>query len=435
MPAGTCIPRVDRRTVTFMRVAAVLLGLVLGASGTSVASADSIVFERDGEVWAAAPDGSRQTKITTGGFVRPAQSDDGTIVAVKDGLLHRIDRTGRVLNSAGTRENADPLYPSFRADGGMIAYGAFRQTDPGAGFRTRLSFPDRETSTAEAFSITGWNNPSWIGTDRVLMFDAGSSSDDTLIKTLGPAPTEVWFDDPEVELSGGEVNAQATKLAATTGGGASIRLYRLPAPPPALPEKRCDLTGPNGSAFRPSWSPDGTSLAWQEDDGIHVGSFNLDSGDCAGSERLVIPGGRAPDWGPADVPVIAVPGGPAPGPGGGDAGGGGIRPGTDSVKPKLTLLVKKRLRRRALLRGVTVRVTCDEPCRAVGELRAKGRGRIARKAKRLTVAGTVKLKLRPAARMRRKLRRGKLSKVTLRVRATDLAGNATTVKRTLRVRR
>ncbi len=73
---------------------------LLAAAGP--AAADSIVYEKDGNVWQAAPDGSNQSQVTTaGGYSKPSQADDGTIVAVKDQLLQRLDRGGRILNTAG----------------------------------------------------------------------------------------------------------------------------------------------------------------------------------------------------------------------------------------------------------------------------------------------------------------------------------------------
>lgn len=397
-----------------MRVVTLATATALAALAVApAAAADSIVFERDGEVWAAEPDGSGQARISNGGFVRPAQSDDGTIVAVKDDLLQRMTRTGQVLNAAGSSEAGPPLHPSFRPDGTLIAYNAFSQGPGSPGFRTRISYADRPTAPTEIFSITGWSNPSWIGNDVVLMFKAGSSIADTLLWRVGESGTTEWFDDTSAALGGGEVDPAVTKLAAAADGGATIRLYRLPAPPPAQPEPRCTISGPVGSFFRPTWSPDGTALAWQEDDGIHVGRYDLES--CAGSQTLVIPGGRAPDWGPAPPP----------------SSGGPPSVVEDTTAPTVTVVAPRRARRARARRGLTVRAGCDEPCRVIAELRTVSGRLVARRARDVST-GTARLRLRPRAVGRRRLRGAR--SVSLVVLATDRVGNAAApVRRAIRL--
>jgi hypothetical protein len=60
--------------------------LLLAAAALTIcaaqASADSIVYLKDGNVWLSAPDGSQARQLTTGGrWASPSQADDGTIVA------------------------------------------------------------------------------------------------------------------------------------------------------------------------------------------------------------------------------------------------------------------------------------------------------------------------------------------------------------------
>jgi hypothetical protein len=245
-----------------------------------------------------------------------------------------------------------------------------------------------------------------------------------LIYTVGQPGTQAWYEDPELSLSGGEVNAAATKLAATDG--VKIRIYRLNAPPPSLAvEERCDIEGPTGAFFRPTWSPDGNSLAWEEGDGIWVGTFDIDSPTCAGDARLVIPGGKAPDWGPAEVSTpAAVPiTSPAPG-----------STAADRRAPRVGLRAPKRLSRKALLRGFKVKGSCDEPCRLIAELLLDRRTarqnqlaakpvRIGRAVKHLAKAGTATLVLRPKAKARLQLAAGPLGSVSVRISGADGAGN------------
>jgi hypothetical protein len=331
------------------------------------ALADSIVYEKDGNIWLASPDGSGAHQVTSsGGYSKPTQANDGTIVAVKDKLLHRMDRAGRLLNLAGDSSGTGPLTPALAPGGALVAYNYTNLGPIAPGMRTALSQSTRETSNDEIFNIGGWSNPSWIGDGMVLMFDGSPTfTGDTLIYTVGGSGTQPWYEDPGLSLAGGEVDPTQTRLAATDG--AVLRLYRLNAPPPAIAvdSSVCDFTNPAGSFFRPTWSPDGGSVAWQDDEGIWAAT--IDQATCQGDANLVIAGGKAPDWGPA-----------APG-------------------AALTAKAPKRIRLAALLRGMKVGVKCT--CRAVASLYL-GKRLVGRAGKRLTVSGSLKVKPSRAGRAR-----------------------------------
>lgn len=408
-----------------MRALGLIVATCASLAWAPTALADSIVYEKNGNIWQAAPDGSNQRQVTTaGGYSKPTQANDGTIVAVKGKLLHRMDRAGRVLNSAGDSRYSGPLTPAFSPNGALVAYNYNNTGSLSPGFHTTLSHSTRPTSHGEIFDISGWGNPTWIGNNRVLMFDASPSfTGDTLIHTVGGG-TQGWYEDPDMSLSGGEVNAGITRFAATDS--TKIRLYKVNSPPPAIDvEPRCDLIGPTGSFFRPTWSPDGVSLAWQEDDGIWAGALDLDSATCQPirTPRLVIPGAKAPDWGPAGVSTPSASPAPA----------GTPTTGADKAAPALKTKIARRVRRSVLLRGLTVKLNCNERCRVTAELlidrRTAKRLRLAARrwvrigrAKK-SFAGSAKLRLRPSAKARRRLRRGRLRSVTVRVRAVDAAGN------------
>jgi hypothetical protein len=204
----------------------------------------------------------------------------------------------------------------------------------------------------------------------VLMFDGSETfTGDTLIYTVGGSGTQTWYEDPSMVLTGGEVDASQTRLAATDG--TIIRLYRLNTPPPAIAvEAACEYRNPTGSYFRPSWSPDCTQLAWQEDDGIHVGDVDL--GNCgAGGAALSIAGGKAPDWGPG------------------------------SAGRRLSASAPKRVGLGALLKGLKLRVNCQCTVTATMLLKGKPVG----KAKKLVLRPTT-LKVKPNRVGKARLRRG-----------------------------
>ena len=73
--------------------------LLLAAAALAVcaapASADSIVYLKDGNVWLSAPDGSQARQLTTGGrWASPSQADDGTIVAADGDTIVRMSTRG-----------------------------------------------------------------------------------------------------------------------------------------------------------------------------------------------------------------------------------------------------------------------------------------------------------------------------------------------------
>lgn len=72
----------------------------------------------------------------------------------------------------------------------------------------------------------------------------------------------------------------------------------------ARPTERCDLrSAPSSRLESPTWSPDGSQLAWGEADGIWTSAIANGAGDCAAAPRRLIRGGSQPDWSPAAVPA------------------------------------------------------------------------------------------------------------------------------------
>ena len=353
------------------RFAALAVAVTCFAVSAPPALADSIVYEKGGNVWAANPDGTGQRQVTTsGGYSKPTQANDGTIVAVKGKLLHRMDRSGRLLNLAGDSSGTGPLTPALAPGGSLVAYNYTNIGPITPGMRTALSHSTRETSNDEIFNIGGWSNPSWIGDGMVLMFDGSETFvGDTLIYTVGGSGTQTWYEDPGMALVGGEVDASQTRLAATDGS--ILRLYKLNAAPPANSvQPACEFRNPSGSFFRPTWSPDGSQIAWQDDDGISVGSIDLNNCS-AGEASLVIPGGKAPDWGPA------------------------------IAGRRLSATAPKRIKLSALLRGLRVRVTCQCTVTATLLLGRKPIGQA-----RKVVSRATRMTVKPNRAGKARLRRG-----------------------------
>lgn len=121
------------------RYPALVAVLLTAAAFTApIALADSIVYEKGGNVWLSNPDGSGQRQVTTsGGYSKPTQANDGTIVAVKDNLLQRLDRSGHLLNLAGDSGGSGPITPALSPGGSLVAYN-YNNTGPSSpGVHTR----------------------------------------------------------------------------------------------------------------------------------------------------------------------------------------------------------------------------------------------------------------------------------------------------------
>ena len=361
------------------------------------ALASSIVYEKDGNVWVANPDGSGQRQLTSeGGYSRPSQADDGTIIAAKGDVLQRLDRSGNPLNAAGDDDYGGKIFTDLAPGGALASYGFFANGPILTGPYTAVTYANRPTEKEEIDGpLRGYFNSTWLDDSRLLLFPESLVVD----VQIWPVPGDIqdWLTDPDLDLSGGEVDRSMTKFvaAARTSSGASIlRFYRLHAPPPAPPEPLdCGVTDPAGTFFRPNWSPDGNSLTWEEDDGIHV--MQIDLAACNGQSSLVIPGGHHPDWGPASA-------------GGGPGAGGGAT---------LTVSAPSRIKLSALLRGLTVKVKCSCTAKATLLLKGKAIGK-AKKA----ISGSGKIKVKPTRSGKARLKRGGKS---VSVRVTGAGGRVT----------
>ena len=80
----------------------ILLAVVALLLVPATASADSIVFVKDANVWVASPDGSNLRQLTRDGtadqpYRSPSQADDGTVAASYRDGIRLISRGGTVI--------------------------------------------------------------------------------------------------------------------------------------------------------------------------------------------------------------------------------------------------------------------------------------------------------------------------------------------------
>ena len=313
-------------------VAAATAAACLAMAGP--AAADSIVYIKDHNVWVASPDGSKQHQVTTDGaadwrYASPSQADDGTIVASKGTDIVRMKQNGEVLSSfdppattdsAGQHIDGVPVGVKVSPDGSKVAY-TFTQANcpPGVscGVRsvTMYSHSDRATP-AEEFGKLYRRNASWVTNSRILVF-SGYQQQVNIDDIGGGADSDVhWFDDEDVfgqadstDLGDGEVSARGNRLAILRGYGDNLQLAFFAVSGdvknsiPPTPEPAC-TTGAEPTLNGPTWSPDGSTIAFEHKEGIETLRLpNVAPNDCSGAEsgKVVIPGGSEPDWGIANV--------------------------------------------------------------------------------------------------------------------------------------
>ena len=350
LPRG---PQTPGRLPSLAKTAALAVTLALVAAAP--AAADSIAYVKDGDMWLATPDGGRQQRIThTGIYSYVSQADTGEMIALApDERLHKLSRTGKVLADFGTvvsdgmpqagpvNRFHGPFEPQISPDGTKVAFewvndsysegtGCSEATVPPCYVYAQsqgvaISHSDRYTGP-EAFGLmTGWIYPHWMSDDMLLRSYSGAIMNDDAVFTrvgAGLADTQLdpWFFDEwgygvdDVELS----RDLQTVVGIAGQSSEKLRVYRTLMHPFGAPNwdhtpfrdgnqpvaQPCyELGDPVGGKFEAtSLSPDGRGLAYGVGDGIWVAP--LDCG-APSTGRLAIPGGRFPDWGPADVPAVA----------------------------------------------------------------------------------------------------------------------------------
>ena len=292
----------------------------------AAAQADSIAYVKDHNVWLANPDGSGQYQVTADGtadraFGSPSQADDGTIVARKGAEIVRMRQNGQLLSSFDPPDTTDsagqwiggvPVDVAVSPDGSKVAYSYYTYNCPpgvSCGARYVTLYSNAAAATPEAtYGKLFRNSPSWLSNDRVLVF-GGATSQVNYDSPGGGTDDDVhWFDDidmfaPPTDLGDGELSRQGDRLVTIRSYGADSHLmfYKVGSLD-SLPVYACN-TGTEETLDGPSWSPDGTKVAFAHKDGVEVLPLPSVEEGCPGasSGTVVIPGGSQPDWGPAAV--------------------------------------------------------------------------------------------------------------------------------------
>jgi hypothetical protein len=127
----------------------------------------------------------------------------------------------------------------------------------------------------------GW--PTWDGNTRLVLTNGSGT---VWYYTIGMPEAAMWFDNSVFgdgqfpSLLDGEVSRDGTRFALVRGDNQeTLVTFAMTGAIPAAPTPKCAFTGPTGNLVNPTWSTDGLTLAWKEDDGIWEATIP-NVGDC-----------------------------------------------------------------------------------------------------------------------------------------------------------
>lgn len=395
---------------------AICTGLILAPGAASV----SVVYTDSGNVWTASPDGSTKKQVTANGsgaipWVAASQADSGRILAfLKAGnssSMTYLNPDGSVITSGITPvESCDlgiigPRSSRMSADGSLALFDYGCQRGVAYNFRTdpfTVVTSTARVSSVGAVLLDGWNGsfvPSSASageaSDRVLVSSLLGSGIFEYVMTAPPTDQQVLQAAAGGQIWSADVSRDGTRLVGdvtSAGGVEELFVYGLAVPrrPGAGFTSGCRLaTGPNPS--QPNFSPDGTMVAWSDDQGAKVAAITSIAGStqslppCGMGPTVTLSAtGRQPVFSGAAPPVAAVAGSGGPG------SAGQAAPAT----PKLAVAAPRAIGRSALrTRGLRVSTRCTAACTVRAILRVGSRV-VARASVRLRRAGTARLVLR-----------------------------------------
>jgi hypothetical protein len=353
--ANTVWSRLRRRTG--MGIAGVVVAAAISAVGVQAASADTLVYVKNGYVYVSSADGSSARTVTPQSqwWAWPSESDGGQI-AVAGGAsrtdggfipsgsdqIFEFDQQGRQLSGPVNTEGSyslviDPIYVTHFRVAPDNSYVAWTTNDPAHGlpyaaWQAPGGSDKFQTANDSDGAPLAYSSPEWWGNGHLLLTHDGTTigtQPEYAVYGLADGSAPGWYDDegigsaPSWQVAvtrSGLTYAVLTDDAADYGGtvhNAAITLETTSTPPTnptAISSTHCTITLPPSQYATPnatglasmSFSADGRTLAWGQDDGIYEANVS-DPANCAqvtGSVHRVVSGGAMPFLSPAALSPV-----------------------------------------------------------------------------------------------------------------------------------
>ena len=347
---------------------------VAPALAAAPASADTLVYVKNGGVYVAQPDGTQARPIitTNNDWAWPSETDGG-IIAVAGGLprtdgtfdpsgsdeIYEFNQQGAQVAGPVPTEGSystvgDPEYTTHvrvAPDNSNVAWTDISGfTDPFAAWRNPNGTGTFSHDDDSDGSPLPYSSPEWWGPSHLLITHDGTqftSNAQYGLYNLSDGSAPGWNNDEAIGSSPSfqvVTSRSGLKWAVMTDDGPdnggtirniAITLETAESTPPStnIDDTHCTITLPasqfstnHGSSLASmSFSSDGSTLAWGQDDGVYEANVS-NPNDCAtvsGSAHLAVPGGQMPFLGAAALSPPAQSTGTGTTGGGGSSTGGG----------------------------------------------------------------------------------------------------------------
>lgn len=344
--------------------AALLATALTGAVAASSAAADSLVYVKNGTVYVSQRDGSQARAVTTGsnGWAWPSEADNGDI-AVAGGVsrvvngtfdpsgsdqIYEFDQHGHKLSGPANTQGSystvnDPEYVShFRVapDNSFVAYTVLPSYADSATSWEKPSGSNFSWAKDSDGGLLPYSSPEWWGSGHLLMTHDGETlfgnEAEYAIYALADGSSPGWSADDAIGSAPSYQVAMSRSglvFAVMTDDGPdylgtihhiAITLETTPTPDATsdVTDTHCTITLPasqystTSGAYLASmsFSSDGSTLAWGQDDGIYEANVSnpTNCGQVTGSVHRVVAGGEMPFLGAAPLSAGSTPSGQKP---------------------------------------------------------------------------------------------------------------------------